>query len=330
MLYGIAAYLWWGLVAVYFKAVADVPAPEILAHRMLWSLVLVGGLIGARGRWADVRAAVAAPRTFLTLAATTLLIATNWFLFIWTVTTGQMLQASLGYFINPLVNVLLGALFLHERLRPRQWASVALAAGAVLYLTISLRTLPTVALVLAVTFAFYGMLRKTVRADALVGLTVETGLLAPFALAYLIYLKCSGELAFAGPSWRINLLLPAAGIVTAVPLLLFAHAVRRLRLSTVGFLQYISPSLQFLLAVVAFGESFTATQRVAVGLIWTALALYTMDGLAAGRGAARASGSGAAAAPAAAGGAPIPSGGETRVYGATTATAAAGPPAPRG
>jgi len=273
--YGLAAYLFWGFVPVYFKAVAHVAALEVLAHRVVWSVVLLAILLRISGSWRSLAGAMGSRRTVLTLLGTTTLIATNWFVFIWTVAHNQVLQASLGYFINPLVNVLLGMVFLRERLRPWQTFSVLLATAGVGYQTWQLGTLPAVALLLAFTFGFYGLLRKTAPVEAVVGLTVETFLLVPLALVYLGYLWRDGALCFGHASWQTNVLLPLGGVVTAVPLLWFTHAARRLRMATLGFLQYLAPSLQFLLAVAAYDEPFTRTHMVSFACIWTALAIYS-------------------------------------------------------
>jgi len=275
--YALAAYLWWGMVPIYFKAVAYVPAMEVLAHRIVWSVVLLIILMRVYGRWRTALEALRCPKTVITLCVTTLLLALNWFTFIWAVAHDQVLQASLGYFINPLLSVLLGFVFLGERLRRWQMFSVALATVGVIYLTIACGQMPAVALILATTFGVYGLLRKTAKVDALVGLTVETVLIGPFALAYLIYLGVGGVGFFATVSRGTDLLLAFAGVVTAVPLLWFANAARRLRLSTLGFLQYIAPSLQFLLAVAAYGEIFTKEHLITFTCIWTALVIYSID-----------------------------------------------------
>lgn len=274
--FGLAAYLWWGFAPIYFKAVAAVPALEVLAHRVVWALLLLAVLVRWTGRATVARDALRSRRTRITLLATTGLIAVNWFTFIWAVANDRLTEASLGYFINPLVNVLLGFVFLRERLRRWQMVSVALAAAGVAYRTIAVGSLPAVTVVLALSFGFYGLLRKTVRADAIVGLTVETALLAPLGLTFLIVLNARGEGHF-GESWQMDVLLPLAGLITAVPLLLFTSAARRLPLTTIGFLQYLAPSLQFLLAVVAFGEPFTIIQLTSFGVIWAALAIYSVD-----------------------------------------------------
>lgn len=277
VLYGLAAYFAWGFIAVYFKAVAHVPALEVLAHRIVWSVAMLLAWLAWKGRLGDLRAAFTYRGGLLTLFGSTALIACNWFIFIWAVAQARVLEASLGYFINPLVNVILGFVFLHERLRRWQWASVGLAASGVLYLTLSYGQVPVISLVLASTFGLYGLLRKTMQVDGLVGLTVETILLLPVSAGYLLVLAGQGSLVFAHLSPGTDLLLALAGVVTALPLLWFANAVRRLPLATVGILQYIAPTLQFLLAVVAFGEPFTRDHLIAFLAIWSALALYSAD-----------------------------------------------------
>lgn len=277
VMYGIACYAWWGLAPLYFKAIRQVPAPEVLAHRIIWSLVLLYLLVRWRGKMSLVKTALADRRTMLTLIGTTLLIAVNWLTFIWAISHDQLLQASLGYYMNPLINVLLGFVFLRERLRATQWFCVLLAGAGVTYLTLSSGKTPVLALILGWTFAFYGLLRKTVRADALTGLLIETALLAPLSAGYLLWLFAHGDNVFAAQSRITDLLLLAAGIVTATPLLWFSNAARRLRLSTIGFLQYIAPSLQFLLAVLFFGEPFTAKHQFSFACIWIALAVFTVN-----------------------------------------------------
>ena len=275
--FGVAAYLWWGLVPIYFKAVAHVPATEVLAHRIIWSTVLLAGLMGWFGRWPAAIASLKSRRTMVTLGATTVLIACNWFVFIWAVANDRLLEASLGYFINPLLNVLLGVVFLRERLRRWQIVSVVLAGIGVFYRTVQLGELPVVALILAGTFGMYGLLRKTAPVDALSGLTVETALLLPFAVGYAVYMGVGDRAVFGTSSVGTSVLLAMGGIITAVPLLWFTNAARRLRLATLGFLQYIAPTLQFLLAVAAFDEPFRRGQLVSFGCIWIALAIYSAD-----------------------------------------------------
>ena len=275
--HGVAAYVWWGLVPIYFKAVTDVPALEVLAHRILWSVLLLAVWLRLRGRWSAAIAALVNPRAIVTLLVTTVLIAGNWYVFIWAVDHNEVLQSSLGYFINPLVNVLLGLVFLRERLRRWQAIAVVLAAAGVLHLTIAYGRFPWIALYLATSFGFYGLLRKTAPVDAPVGLTVETALLLPFALAYMAHAKVTGNLAFGASTRGMDLLLVLAGVVTALPLLWFTNAARRLRLVTLGFLQYLAPTGHFLLAVCLYREPFTAAHGVAFACIWAALAIYSID-----------------------------------------------------
>jgi chloramphenicol-sensitive protein RarD len=276
-LYGVGAYGLWGILPLYFKAVRHVPVLEVLSHRVLWSLVFLAALMLLRRNWSAARQALRSRRTLATLCVTTLLIGGNWLVFIWAVANDHVLQASLGYYINPLVNVLLGFLFLRERLRPGQIGAVALAAVGVGYLTLAGQQFPGLALFLALTFGAYGLLRKTAHVDALVGLTVETALLAPLALAYLGYEMWHDRAVFLRDSLAMDVLLLLAGVVTAVPLLWFTEAARRLRLATMGFLQYLSPTGHFLLAVLAFGEPFTWVHGVTFACIWTALLVYSLE-----------------------------------------------------
>jgi chloramphenicol-sensitive protein RarD len=275
VLYGIAAYGLWGLIPLYFKAVADVAPPEVLAHRALWSFVLLAVLVRVMGRWAELWRELHSPKLMAILGLNALLIATNWLIFIYAVTTRQTVQASLGYFINPLVNVLLGVVFLRERLRPVQVLSIALAAVGVLVLAGWIGEVPWIALSLAASFAFYGLMRKKTPVDGLASITVETLLMTPFALAYLGYLATTDNLT--GTSLGTIGVLTLSGLCTTVPLLFFAAAVRRLPLSTLGILQYLTPTLQFSVAVIAFGEPFTLAYKVSFACIWTAIAIYTAD-----------------------------------------------------
>ena len=279
VLYGIGAYGLWGLIPLYFKAVAQVPPLELLAHRALWSFVVLALLVGALGRWEELRQKLRGGRIALMLATSSLLILVNWLTFIYAVESRQVVQASLGYFIAPLVNVLLGVLLLRERPRPYQVLSIALAAAGVLVLTALVGRFPWIALTLALSFALYALMRKIIPLDSLMCLAVETLVMSPLGLAYLGYLAATGKVGSAGPSlWGLLML---SGPVTVVPLLLFGGAARRLQLSTLGFLQYLAPSLQFLVAVALFREPFSTAQAVSFACIWTAVAIYTWDSLAA-------------------------------------------------
>jgi chloramphenicol-sensitive protein RarD len=276
--YAFAAYLAWGISPAYFKALAGVPAIEILAHRVVWSVVLLALLLAfTSGAGALVRSFADRRRAAL-LAGTACLVSANWFLYIWAVNSGRVLEASLGYFVNPLVNVLLGVVFLRESLsRPQRWA-IALAAAGVAVLLVRLGTFPWVSLALALSFGAYGLLRKRAAVDALEGLFLETVFLAPAALALLLVLGARGSGAFGGSAGTTALLV-AAGAVTAIPLLWFGHGVHRLRLSTLGVVQYVAPTAQFLLAVLAYHERFTPAHALAFGLIWASLAVYTADAI---------------------------------------------------
>jgi chloramphenicol-sensitive protein RarD len=276
LLYGLAAYLAWGLLPLYFRALHGVPPLEILAHRIVWSVLLLAGLTTWLGRWPEVVRPLATWRGRGLLSATTALITVNWGVYIWAVHAGRVLEASLGYFINPLVNVLLGVLFLGEALSRRQQVAVGLAAIGVAVLVATAGTFPWVALVLAVSFGLYGLLRKVARVDAVAGLFSETALLAPLAIAGLLVLAHRGT-GHLGEAPAVSALLVAAGLVTALPLIWFALGVQRLRLSTVGLLQYVAPTMQFSIAVFVFGEPFTAAHGLAFGCIWGSLALYTVD-----------------------------------------------------
>jgi len=273
----VAAFLMWGLFPLYWKLLASVPALEVVAHRMAWGLVSVAAWVTLRRRWADARAVASRPGTILRLAGSGALVSLNWLLFIWAVIHDHVAEASLGYFVNPLVNVLLGVLFLRERLGRAQRIAVALATVGVAILTLWHGRLPWIALALAVSFGLYGLARKTVGADAVVGLLWETGLVTPVAAAYLVALAGRGAGAFGPSDPGTSALLALGGAVTAVPLVLFAVGARALPLSTLGFLQYLSPSLQFLLAVFVFREPFTSAHAAAFAFIWTALAILTWD-----------------------------------------------------
>jgi len=273
----VAAFLMWGLFPLYWKLLATVPALEVVAHRMAWGLVAVAVWVTLRRRWAEARAVASRPATVLRLAGSGALISFNWLLYIWAVIHDHVVEASLGYFVNPLVNVLLGVLVLRERLGRAERIAVALATAGVAVLTLWYGRLPWIALALAVSFGLYGLARKTVGADAVVGLLWETGLVTPLAAAYLVVLEQRGTGAFGPSDPGTSALLALGGAVTAVPLVLFTVGARALPLSTLGFLQYLSPSLQFLLAVFVFREPFTTAHAAAFAFIWAALAILTWD-----------------------------------------------------
>jgi chloramphenicol-sensitive protein RarD len=254
-----------------------VPPFEVIAHRVLWSMVFVAGLLRATVGFAAVRAVLRQPRVLALLGVSGALVTGNWLTFVWAVSTGRILDTSLGYYITPLVNVLLGLVVLRERLRPAQWVAVLLAVAGVLNQVWTLGKLPWISLVLALSFGSYGLCRKRIRVDPLTGLLVETGIGAPVALAYLVYLGRTGTLQFGHTSRLTDALLLFLGVVTAVPLLMFTAGAQRLRLATLGFLQYIAPSMTFLLAVFVFGEPLGLAQGTTFLLIWAGIAVYAVD-----------------------------------------------------
>jgi len=255
----------------------DISAVEILAHRIVWSVLLVGIMLRLTGRWPEVLAILGNMKLVLWLCVSAILLSGNWTLFIWAVTNNHMLEGSLGYYINPLLNVVLGVLLLGERLTPLQWVSVALSAVAVTVMAVGLGAFPWIAICLALLFGFYGYVRKTKPVGAASGLFVETLVVFIPALVYLIYMAKTGQGALGQVSRSYDLMLVLAGVVTATPLILFAAAARRLRYATVGFIQYLTPTIQFLLAVLVYGETFTKVHMITFGLIWAALAIYSID-----------------------------------------------------
>ena len=286
-LYAASAYVLWGVLPLFWKALHDVPAIEILAHRMVWSLLVVLLLLAYQGHWGWLRAALRDRRTVLTFTTTAVVLSLNWFVYIWAVNAGHVVEASLGYFINPLVNVLLGRLFLRERLRLWQGIAIVIALGGVLYLTVSYGVVPWIALTLALSFGLYGLLRKTATLNSLEGLTMETLLLFFPALAYLLWLWMNGTGAFGTSGLATTALLAGTGIPTALPLLLFAAGARRITLPALGILQYIAPTIQFALGVLLYHEPLSQARLVGFGLIWVACALYTVESISRGRSATR-------------------------------------------
>ena len=279
VVYASSAFLIWGISPIYWKAMRAVPAFEIILHRIVWSFIFLVPLIIMMRRWQEFIDALKNTRTLLILLFTALIIGGNWLLYIWAVNSGYLLQASLGYYINPLVNVVLGVAFLKERLRVLQILAVLLAAAGVIYLTVYYGEFPWIALTLAVTFGFYGLIRKVIPVGSLVGLTVETLLLSIPALVYLFYLDGHGQGSIFRVSLKLDLLLMGCAPLTAIPLLCFTLGARRLYLSTLGLLQYIAPSCMFILAVFLFREPFSIAQVVTFILIWAALAIYSTDSM---------------------------------------------------
>jgi chloramphenicol-sensitive protein RarD len=284
---GLSAYFVWGVLPLYFKALAAVAPTEIVAHRIIWSILFLAPLVLFGRRLAGVADAIRTPRVAMVLALTAALIGINWLVYIYAVVRGHVLEASLGYYLNPLVNVMLGVLVLKERLSAVQKGAVALAAVAVAFLALRSGGAIWISLTLAFTFALYGFLRKVAPVEALEGLAVETIFLAPIALGWILWLQRHGQSAFLHDR-PTDALLIFGGALTALPLLLFTAAAKRLPYSTLGFLQYVAPSLQFLLAVAIFGEPLTAAHLVCFGAIWTSLGLFVGEGIRLGRRAAQA------------------------------------------
>lgn len=274
VLFGLSAYTLWGCFPLYFALFAGVPSYEVLIHRVVWSCLFLAIVVSVLGRWTPIRAALSEPKKLGFVLGCAVFIAINWGIYIYAVETRQVLQASLGYFLTPLVNVALGLLILRESISRLQGIAVVLAAIAILYQLFLLGFVPWISLVLAFSFGTYGLLRKKVPLDGLSGLFVETLLLLPLALLALSWLNMSSQSHFT-ESTGLTLLLMSSGIVTAIPLLFFAGAARRLRLSTVGFLMYINPTLQFILALVVFNESLSEQKLLSFVLIWLALGLYS-------------------------------------------------------
>jgi chloramphenicol-sensitive protein RarD len=273
------AFFLWGLFPLYFHALQAVPPLQILAHRMLWSLLFLLIVLAIRRQWAWL-AIVRQPRVLASFIASAFLLSANWLVYIWSVNNGHVIEASLGYFITPLVNIMFGFVLLKERLRPGQWGAVGIATLGVAWLTWQTGTVPWIALALAASFGAYGLMRKTAALGALEGLTLETMVLFPLAAAYVAWLSWHGQNAFiTTPSDSTRLLLIAAGPLTAIPLLLFAAGARKIPLSVLGLLQYLAPTLQFLLGVWVFHEAFSRERLVGFAVIWAALVLYAAEGL---------------------------------------------------
>jgi chloramphenicol-sensitive protein RarD len=269
----------WGLFPIYFKSVASVSPFEVLSHRIIWSVVFLTLFIIISGRWQELIQNFRQKRLVASLSVSAILVSLNWLVFIWAVGQDRILETSLGYFINPLISLLLGMIFLGERLRKAQWIAILLAVAGVGYQLVLVGSLPWVALFLACSFGFYGLLRKRIVVDPFSGLLIETLLLSPFALLYLFWLNQQNQLAFLSESIGISWLLVAAGIVTSLPLICFAAGARRLTLTLNGLLQYTAPSIAFLLAVVVYHEPLDSNRLVTFALIWSGLILFTAEGI---------------------------------------------------
>lgn len=279
IIYGIATYTLWGILPIYWKLIQVVPSFEIVGHRMVWSFVFVFLVVVIRQEWSRFDVVRQRPKIVLVYLATAIVLTGNWMIYIWAVNKGFIVETSLGYFINPLVNVLLGVVFLREGLRPWQWVSVGMAAMGVLYLTISYGQLPWIALSLGFSFGFYGLIKKTAALDSIPSFTLETGFMLLPALGWLLYLELVGRGAFGHHSLFVTIMLAMAGVATGFPLLLFGAAARRIPLSMVGFLQYIAPTLQFLIGVLIYGEDFSQDRVIGFCIIWLALLIFTADGI---------------------------------------------------
>lgn len=279
VLLAIAAYTMWGFAPIYFKSLGEVTPFEILSHRVIWSFFFLAVLIHVSRRWHAVSNIFSNRKTLLVLVATSLLVGANWLVFIWAVNTNHMLDASLGYYINPLLNVILGMLFLGERLRKLQWFAVTLAFIGVAIQVIAFGSIPIIALILASSFGLYGLLRKKISLDAQTGLFIETLIMLPLAAIYLFAIADTPTSDLTQNPMTLNLLLIAAGLITTLPLLCFNGAATRMMLSTLGFFQYIGPSLMFLLAVLVYDEPFTADKATTFTFIWSSLILFSFDGI---------------------------------------------------
>jgi len=279
MFYAFASYVLWGLFPLYFKALQDIPPIDIVMHRMLWSFLFLMVVLALRKQWAWVGPVLRQPRVIAGFAASALLLAVNWTTYVWAVNNDHIVEASLGYFINPLVSVALGFVFLRERPRFVQWLSIAIAASAVIWLAWQVGHPPWIALILALSFGGYGLLRKTASLGTLHGLALETTLALPLTLAYLVFTTVHDQNSFITASTASRWLLVAAGPITSIPLLLFAAGARRIPLSLLGLLQYITPSLQLLLGVWLYHEPLDGKQLIGFSIIWAALALYSAEGL---------------------------------------------------
>lgn len=275
--YAIGAYTIWGLLPVYWKWLDHTPALQLLGHRVLWSFLSLCLVLWLSRRWKAFHSAVLDLRVLGAYLVAAALLGVNWLTYVWAVNAGFIVEASLGYFINPLLSVAMGVVFLRERLRPWQWVAIGLAAVGVFYLTFIYGTLPWIALTLATSFGFYGLVKKVSPLGSLDGLTAETGILFLPALAYLSFAEMTGRGAFVHSGALSTLLLVGAGPVTTIPLLMFASAAQRIPLSVVGILQYIAPTLQFLLGVLVYGEPFSNARLIGFGIVWAALAVFAVE-----------------------------------------------------
>lgn len=278
VLSGIAAYLIWGFFPIYLKALLVVPALQIMLHRVVWAFVFVTLIVILRKRWRGIIKSLRNPRVILIYTLTAILLSVNWLVYIYGINSGQVVETSLGYFINPLLSVALGVIILHERLRPMQWLPVGLAGLGVLYLTLQYGALPWIALVLAFSFGMYGLIKKIAPLGTVDSLFVETGIIFFPALFFIFFSESQGAGAFGHQGWQISILLAFSGVVTALPLLLFGQAARSIPLSLLGILQYIAPTVQFLLGIFLYQEPFSLGRLVGFAIIWLALLIFSLEG----------------------------------------------------
>jgi len=277
ILNGIGAYVLWGFFPIYWKFLHQVPALQVIGHRIGWSFILLIVIVLASRQWNDFRALALTPKVIGIYAIASVLLTINWLVYVWGVNSGFIVETSLGYFINPLLSVLLGVIFLRERLRPSQWIPVAIAAVGVIYLTVVYGRLPWIALTLAFSFGFYGFVKKLAPLGSLYGLTLETGIVFPVALIYLLVVEFRGTGAFLHESAWTTVLLIGAGAVTTIPLLMFASAAKQIPLSVVGLLQYIAPTIQFLIGIFIYKEAFDRSHLIGFGIVWVALIIFWVE-----------------------------------------------------
>jgi len=283
ILNGIGAYALWGLFPIYWKFLHEVSALQVIGHRIGWSFLLLIVVILLTRQWSEFRAAALTSKTIVIYSIAAVLLSLNWLVYVWGVNSGFIVETSLGYFINPLFSMLLGVVFLRERLRPAQWLPVALAAAGVIYLTITYGRPPWIALSLAVTFGLYGLVKKLAPLGSLYGLTLETALVFPIALVYLAFVGFNGSGAFLQQGALTDILLIGTGVVTSIPLLMFASAARQIPLTMIGVLQYIAPTLQFLIGVFLYDEAFDRSRFIGFSLVWLALIIFWLENYLANR-----------------------------------------------
>lgn len=283
ILSGIAAYAMWGFFPIYWKLLHDVPALQLLGHRIGWSFLLLMGFIFVTRQWQDFRTSAFNLKVLGIYTVAGVLLSINWLIYVWGVNAGFIVETSLGYFINPLLSVLFGVFFLREKLRPMQWAPIVIAAIGVIYLTVTYGRLPWIALSLAVSFGLYGLVKKLSPLGSVYGLTLETGIVFPIALIYLIFVQVNGTGEFLHDGLTVDLLLIGGGIVTTIPLLMFASAAKQIPLNMIGVLQYFAPTIQFLIGVFIYKEPFDTTRLIGFGIVWLALIIFWVENIIAHR-----------------------------------------------